>query len=439
MRSIPAYFRKGVVPEKAVMFYIAQISEALHYLHGLGLIYRDLKPANVMIDKDGHVKLADLGGATDFSADIATARSEKCSIKIVTCQSDEDNPSNSQFAPAYGTATPAMRPEHLESPVKRRTILGTPGYVYIDMFALIVSSLIKYCARYMAPEMIELLYPENPKIFRGGYTYMVDWWSMGCLIYVLLTGQLPYEVGDDEAADLKNIMTQTVDLAGMSDACKDLIMSFLKVDPDERLGFGKFGLRKIQEHPFFESFNWENVVSKRKKPVVVPESMNPDFMKLTEMREPVYKSFSDLPCKGTPIAPEMEQLFSRWDYVSAATLRIEFGIANEMTQYEEKKLKLKRVLGEVGSAASTSSDSSVALAGMRPGMLSAGFTLKNLFSTSRGGTVPPSPLSISTPSSHFLHKDISILLNKYDESDDDKNSVSSVRSYGLATETNSKH
>jgi hypothetical protein len=36
LRSIPAYFRKGVVPEKALKFYVAQISEALHYLHSLG-------------------------------------------------------------------------------------------------------------------------------------------------------------------------------------------------------------------------------------------------------------------------------------------------------------------------------------------------------------------------------------------------------------------
>lgn len=40
---------------------MAEILLALEYMHSLNIIYRDLKPENVMIDDDGHIAITDFG------------------------------------------------------------------------------------------------------------------------------------------------------------------------------------------------------------------------------------------------------------------------------------------------------------------------------------------------------------------------------------------
>lgn len=53
--------RDGKIPEDMAKIYCAEILLALEYLHKLGIVYRDLKPDNIVLDKQGHCRLTDFG------------------------------------------------------------------------------------------------------------------------------------------------------------------------------------------------------------------------------------------------------------------------------------------------------------------------------------------------------------------------------------------
>ena len=45
------------------LFYIVEIVSAICHIHSFGIVYRDLKPENLLIDREGHIKITDFGFA----------------------------------------------------------------------------------------------------------------------------------------------------------------------------------------------------------------------------------------------------------------------------------------------------------------------------------------------------------------------------------------
>ncbi|KAI0168959.1 kinase-like protein [Hypoxylon sp. FL1284] len=61
--------------EDAVRFWVAELGCALKYIHEVGIIHRDVKPDNVLLDADGHVHLTDFNVAADYRGDNLTSKS----------------------------------------------------------------------------------------------------------------------------------------------------------------------------------------------------------------------------------------------------------------------------------------------------------------------------------------------------------------------------
>ena len=98
----------GRIPREKALRWVAEISEALEYAHLNGVIHRDVKPANILIDHHGRAKLADFGIAHS-----ATKTGE--------------------FAPSLGTLR-YMSPEQLEGkPSDHRSDLYSLGVVLYEV------------------------------------------------------------------------------------------------------------------------------------------------------------------------------------------------------------------------------------------------------------------------------------------------------------------
>lgn len=122
--------------------------------------------------------------------------------------------------------------------------------------------------QYLAPEILD----------RKGHTKVLDFWTLGCLIYEMLHG---YPVFDHQDQNMlfRLIKKQNPKFhSGISEDAKSIINGLLKKNPDERLG--NRGISEIKSQPFFKNVNWERLLRRQENPPIRPEykedAYNPD-------------------------------------------------------------------------------------------------------------------------------------------------------------------
>ncbi|KAM9336453.1 cGMP-dependent protein kinase 1-like isoform 1-T1 [Symphorus nematophorus] len=191
---------RGSFEDSTTRFYTACVVEAFAYLHAKGIIYRDLKPENLILDSRGYAKLVDFGFAK----------------KIGVCK-------------------------------KTWTFCGTPEYV--------------------APEII----------LNKGHDVSADYWSLGILMYELLTGSPPFS-GPDPMKTY-NIILRGIDMIEfpkkITKNAANLIKKLCRDNPSERLGNLKNGVKDIQKHKWFEGFNWDGLRKGTLTPPITPDVSSP--------------------------------------------------------------------------------------------------------------------------------------------------------------------
>ncbi|XP_039027914.1 serine/threonine-protein kinase AGC1-7-like [Hibiscus syriacus] len=263
--------------EEAARFFASEVLLALEYLHMLGIVYRDLKPENVLVRDEGHIMLSDF----DLSL--------RCSVNpILVKSSSGHNASNGGYnggildneqVPAHGCMQPStFFPRILPSKKNRKSKSDFGLFVGGSMPELMAEPTNVRSMSFVGTH--EYLAPE---IIRGeGHGSAVDWWTFGIFLYELLHGTTPFK-GQGNRATLFNVVGQPLrfpENPQVSFVARDLIRGLLVKEPSKRIAC-KRGATEIKQHPFFEGVNWALVRSAM--PPHVPEPV--DFSQLATREE----------------------------------------------------------------------------------------------------------------------------------------------------------
>ena len=246
--------QKDLLEEKEARFYIAEIILCVYSLHKANCIHRDLKPDNILIGEDGHLKLSDFG-LSFISSDKLFPLTEKTKNKEIPQKEKIFNYNQNKF--------------NYDDETKNEEILNIPQNINkINLNKQIIAYSNVGSPDYVAPEVIK----------NEGYGEEIDWWSVGAIFYEMLIGFPPFFSESPQITCTKikkyeqylSIPKERV----ISFEAKKLIFDFL-TEASKRLGSN--GIEEIKNHCFFKDFNWENI--RKMKPPFIPELSSPDDTK----------------------------------------------------------------------------------------------------------------------------------------------------------------
>ncbi|XP_042473578.1 probable serine/threonine protein kinase IRE isoform X2 [Zingiber officinale] len=208
--------------------YMAELVLALEYLHSMNVIHRDLKPDNLLIARNGHIKLTDFGLSKVGLINSTDDLSGPDVSGSVLLENNESMPAEQR----------ALKREQRQ----KQSAVGTPDY--------------------LAPEIL-LGMQHGPT---------ADWWSMGVILFELLVGIPPFNAEHPQKI-FDNIMNRDIPWPQvpeeMSFVAYDLIGKLLIQNPSQRLG--ATGAGEVKAHPFFESINWDMLALQKVAFIPSPE------------------------------------------------------------------------------------------------------------------------------------------------------------------------
>ncbi|KAL4398422.1 hypothetical protein AHAS_Ahas01G0290300 [Arachis hypogaea] len=269
-------------PFLPTLFYGAETLLAVEYLHMMGIVYRDLKPENVLVREDGHIMLSDFDlslkcdvvpkllrtkTTTRLERTIKSTKTRSCATApiqpVLSCFSLSSS-RNKKRSPTVTTVitenanhVQELDPELVAEPIEARSksFVGTHEY--------------------LAPEVI----------LGQGHGSAVDWWTFGVFLYEMLYGRTPFK-GENNEKTLLNILkmplvfpriavTSSKEYEEMVKV-QDLISKLLVKNPNKRIG-SCMGSLEIKRHDFFKPLNWALIRSI--KPPEVPNHINNNILR----------------------------------------------------------------------------------------------------------------------------------------------------------------
>ncbi|XP_016433698.1 serine/threonine-protein kinase OXI1 [Nicotiana tabacum] len=249
--------------DDTIRFYAAELVLALEYLHGLGIVYRDLKPENVMIQENGHIMLIDFDLSTKLSPKTPEIRQTKTAkLPQRSEQTALKSKKKNRFSPLNKCCNSGISPD--DSIHSARL---APDSASLEFDATEKSNSFVGTEEYLAPEII----------LGNGHDFSVDWWCLGVVLYEMLYGTTPFR-GSNRKETFYRILSKVPDLVGEATSLRDLIRKLLERDPKQRIS-----VDEIKGHDFFKSIDWDLIVQLPRPPFIpVPSDENVNIIEGNE-------------------------------------------------------------------------------------------------------------------------------------------------------------
>jgi serine/threonine protein kinase len=252
--------RFGSFEERVARQYASELVLALEYLHSHGIIHRDLKPDNILVARDGHLKLIDFGLShlrfmDEENVDEKGERikenekkqKEEVKKDLVYGLEEKKDFSEGDFNDAAQGLTGNQKKIMLN-----RKRMFTAYSLVGSFFFFFFFFLILFCPDYLAPEILT----------GKGHDAAVDWWAFGCILFEFLVGLPPFYDHSGKEAIFDKIINRRIDwsyASHISEEARSLIEQLLESDPLKRLGT-KNDAAAVKQHSFFAGIDWDCIL-----------------------------------------------------------------------------------------------------------------------------------------------------------------------------------
>ncbi|KAH7887614.1 RIM15, signal transduction response regulator [Phlebopus sp. FC_14] len=336
----------GSLPEEWTRQYIAEVVLGLEYLHQRGVVHRDLKPDNLLIDQHGHLKLTDFGLSRIGLLGRQT-REGPMGMGLRT-RTRYDSRSRPSSLDSGFLSSPMLAAEHVGGSYFSQAMhlvprIGTPPYQLpaddisessgsesltnfysrrskagespLQSFATeLTTDLRSYSGGNTPPGeqkfvgTPDYLAPETILGLRGDDA-AVDWWALGVITYEFLYGIPPFHAETPEKV-FENILSGHIewheDWIDFSNEAKDFMQRLMDIDPTTRLGAK--GADEVKYHRFFEGVEWDKVTST--EAAFIPQVSDPESTDYFDPRGAIPHLFNDddITLSNPPDSPALNSL-----------------------------------------------------------------------------------------------------------------------------------
>ena len=226
-------------------------------------------------------------------------------------------------------------------------LLDSNGHIALCDFGLSKANLTKddttntFCGttEYLAPEVL---------LDELGYTTMVDFWSLGVLVFEMCCGWSPF-YADDTQQMYKNIAFGKVRFPkdALSNEGRNFVKGLLNRNPKHRLG-AKNDAEELKTHAFFADTDWNAMMHKMVVPPFKPKlqsvmdtsNFDPEFTNALQNSSSLHARAVALTTgaipASTPLSPGMQANFKGFTFVDESSIDERFGTMNENEKNEDE-------------------------------------------------------------------------------------------------------